>query len=868
MSSPTNASTDSRVHFSRAGNHRPRPVLLLVVSVCLLAPPAQAKYGGGSGTADDPYLICTPDDMNAIGADPNDWGKCFKLTADINLAAYTGESFNMIGYYVEWDDRKPFTGVFDGNGHTISGFTYTSTARNCIALFGLVGDVYGGPGVVKNLGLIDPNINAGSGYDAAALVGILGGVVSDCYVQGGNVSGGDGFYKGVGGLVGDNHGVVRDCYATCNVVGTDALAGGLVGANNGTVSDCYTAGTVSGRTGVGGLVGCNGGSDWNGTVSNCYADSNVSGYSSTGGLVGKNGGFDLNGNIADSYSTGAVSGTLNVGGLVGRGGTATACFWDVNTSGQLTSAGGTGKTTTEMYDPNTYLNAGWDFVGETQNGPGDDWAEPNEPDYPLLWWQVPPSELHPLPTFSDGTGEPDNPYLISNAQELNSIGHNPRLMEAHFKLANNIDLTGVNFFIMGNLTYPYAGVFDGQGNEVSNFNYHATEGEYLGLFGVVRGANAIVKDIGVKDPNVSSEGRTETGALVGHLIDGTLDSCYVQDGNVAGDEYIGGLVGGNSGTIVNCVSSCTVSGDGYHGGGTGGLVGHNSGSILDCDTAGVISGRDDVGGLAGWNEGTASNCRSSATVSGHMFVGGLVGASREGGVISECYSQADVTASSSYIGGLIGRNDGIVLGCACSSNVSGASRVGGLVGLNDAVISDSYSIGSVSGTSDFVGGLVGTNYEVISNCYSTGNPSGADYVGGLVGRNSGGTVDDSFWDVNTSGVAGSAGGTGKTTSDMQDPNTFLDADWDFVGEDDNGTDDIWAMCGAVTYPKLLWQFVVGDFDGDYDVDFGDFCFLAARWLQTDTSFYCPAGGTDLTNDGSTDSGDLRLFVNNWLTRPQ
>jgi len=99
-----------------------------------------------------------------------------------------------------------------------------------------------------------------------------------------------------------------------------------------------------------------------------------------------------------------------------------------------------------MQNPNTFMDAGWDFVG-APDGPHDIWAEPEGGGYPILWRQLsPPPEL---PTFSDGTGEPDDPYLVSTAADLNSIGHNPRLMRAHFKLTNNIDLAGIDFYIIG-----------------------------------------------------------------------------------------------------------------------------------------------------------------------------------------------------------------------------------------------------------------------------------------------------------------------------------------------------------------------------------------------------------------------------------
>ena len=109
-----------------------------------------------------------------------------------------------------------------------------------------------------------------------------------------------------------------------------------------------------------------------------------------GGLVGAN-----DGAVIRCYSTGSVQGTDNVGGLVGYNndaihGTVTACFWDTQTSGQATSAGGTGKTTAEMQTAKTFLGAGWDFVGETKNGTEDIWWIDEGKDYPRLWWELIP----------------------------------------------------------------------------------------------------------------------------------------------------------------------------------------------------------------------------------------------------------------------------------------------------------------------------------------------------------------------------------------------------------------------------------------------------------------------------------------------
>ena len=76
-----------------------------------------------------------------------------------------------------------------------------------------------------------------------------------------------------------------------------------------------------------------------------------------GGLVGLN----ASGTIATSFSTGRVHDTFSSGGLVGSNfGTVTNSFWDTETSGQTTSAGGTGRTTAQLQ---AALASGWGANG-------------------------------------------------------------------------------------------------------------------------------------------------------------------------------------------------------------------------------------------------------------------------------------------------------------------------------------------------------------------------------------------------------------------------------------------------------------------------------------------------------------------------
>jgi rhodanese-related sulfurtransferase len=715
------------------------------------------KYDGGSGTAEDPYQIATAYDIVELGDNPDDYDKHFILTDDIDLDP------NLSGRKVfdkaliapdinppNWDFQgNPFTGVFDGNGHII--LHLTITGESYLGLFGQLGSA----AEVKNLGIEHANI---SGTDClGSLVAINAGSINACHSTGRVIGN-----EVVGGLVGDNRGNMTKCYSTGTVTGS-RVVGGLTGGNTRdsineiiTITASYSTAVVSGTSYVGGLVGGNGGY-YAAKITTCYSTGEVSGDRAVGGLVGKNSLGSDGGEIINCYSTGMVNGNDYVGGLVGINGSLgiiNSCFWDIQTSGQTTSDCGVGKTTTEMQDPSTFIAEGWDFVSQP-DGPHDIWIEPEGGGYPMLWWQSPSGSV--LPDFAGGTGEPNNPYLISTTEQLNAIGHNPKLMDSHFKLTNDLDATDLRFYPIGSPDYPYRGVFDGNDYTISHLTIEAES--YLGMFGVIADG-AEVKDLGIIDIDI-------TGS----------------------DDSIGGLVGLNWGsTVTNCYSTGTVNG-GYRY--VGGLVGQNiNGNIIGSYSAGSITG--------------------------DYYVGGLVGRNNIGGSITKCYSIGMVTGVNWIVGGLVGTNDGIIIASFSNCTVTGNNDVGGLVGYNNyystdcATITNCYSTGMVTG-SESVGGLVGSsglNWQdgTISNCYSTGLVTGKRTVGGFVGYSSS-IIISCFWDKETSRKSGSDGGTGKTTTQMQTAGTFIEAGWDFVDETANGTVDIWWIDEGVDYPHLWWEVI-------------------------------------------------------------
>jgi hypothetical protein len=378
--------------------------------------------------------------------------------------------------------------------------------------------------------------------------------------------------------------------------------------------------------------------------------------------------------------------------------------------------------------------------------------------------------------YSGGTGEPNSPYRIETAEDLNDIGNHVEDFNKCFIMVNDINMieySGTEFNIIGpNATTPFVGVFDGNHKQISNFTYSAAGTNYIGIFGIVEEESAAIKNSNLIDPNVDAGTRDYIGTLVGRLGENALVSnCSVENGNVIGDDYVGLLVG-------NCYK----------------------GTITNCYSVGVVSGEDWVGGLVG-----------------RLF----------GGTVSDCYSLSNVSVTGTYgSGGLIGNIiNGTVERCYSDSTASGEFFVGGLVGDNSSgTIRDSYSFGSVSGTGG-VGGLLGNNNEsgACTRCFSATSVAGSGITtGGLIGYSFGGPITDSFWDVNSSGQTTSGGGTGKTTAEMQKESTFTDAGWDFVG--------VWNIGENQTYPFLRVH-SAGDLNHDDKVNWLDLAILAGHWLE-------------------------------------
>ncbi|HEY9167840.1 MAG TPA: GLUG motif-containing protein, partial [Candidatus Kryptonia bacterium] len=277
----------------------------------------------GSGTSSVPYLVATLDNLYWITQHASSWTSRFKQTADIDASQTSGWD-SSAGFSPIGNSISPFAGTYDGGGFAISSLSISRENSDYVGLFGLSDG-----GNVKNIGLVNENI-AGASH--------------------------------VGGLIGYNEfDSVSASYSTGIIRGVSQV-GGLVGINNDAImSKVFSTASVGGDTAVGGLVGFNVKTFTGSTIVNSFSKGAVTCADTLGGgLVGLN----YESIIIFCYSTGSVAGASNVGGLLGSldgGSTILGDFWDVQTSGQTTSAAGTGESTAAMKTESTFAGAGWDF---------------------------------------------------------------------------------------------------------------------------------------------------------------------------------------------------------------------------------------------------------------------------------------------------------------------------------------------------------------------------------------------------------------------------------------------------------------------------------------------------------------------------
>ena len=286
-----------RVFARNKAGAGPMAVVAPVFTYVGVCPQATVITAAGSGSEDDPWQVGTLCQLQEIRYDT---AAHYRLANDIDAKQSH-----------EWRDGKgfspieSFSGSLDGSGHSILNLLINPGQTDYVGLFGRLNG-----GALQRLALVNVTVR---GRDVAGA--LAGSVEANGSINGSTVTGLIGGRDRVGGVAGENHGLIELSHSESAVVGTTAVRwhgntiGGLVGSNvwGARIRSSHARGSVSGANNVGGLVGFN-----QAPIYHSHAQSTVSGHYFVGGLAGSNHGF-----ISGTYSAGAVSGKGIVGGLAG-----------------------------------------------------------------------------------------------------------------------------------------------------------------------------------------------------------------------------------------------------------------------------------------------------------------------------------------------------------------------------------------------------------------------------------------------------------------------------------------------------------------------------------------------------------------------
>lgn len=285
--------------------------------------------------------------------------------------------------------------------------------------------------------------------------------------------------------------------------------------------------------------------------------------------------------------------------------------------------------------------------------------------------------------FNCGSGDKDNPYIISTPEELSLLSYEVNngndMSGKYFVLKNDIDLSNKEWTPIGSsdkyISNKYQGNafdgnFDGQNHSIKGVNV-SSDGYLSALFGITE-ENAVIKNVSIYG---SIENKNDTYGIAAGIcaVNYGLISHCINYAEIKGQDRVGGIVGYN-GAVNKTVTSCVIT---------------------QCENKETVTGKDEVGGIAAYSSGTVKECTNKASVtSTDGYAGGIVGYNYEGSVLLDsCYNNGEVNAST-YAGGISGKS-------------------------YNCDISNSYNSGKIISQNNKNGGILGytvSGYSV-KNCY-------------------------------------------------------------------------------------------------------------------------------------------------------
>lgn len=558
----------------------------------------------------------------------NDLNGNYVLAADITL---TGQ-WTPLG-----TEGSPFTGTFDGGGHSIKGLTVTASSDlDNSGLFG-----YANNATLKNVSII------GAKVDGDEHVGILLGNAKQVNISGVMTSGIVTGRDHVGGIVGDASGSadngeftsISNCMSTAGVFSRTYQAGGIAGiVNAGIIDKCFFYGSATaedrsaGAGGISALIDGGSGTFTNNVSAAIY----IKGAASVGNSDPNNN-FDHAHSIVGWNNNGAANFETNLSS------TATVIYSAGKERDHAELAGdyqGTETSVADLQKSATYTGLGWGTEWSLADGrypvlagmavpfDGDDIAVNKPADVNVvggnyesgaksalgrtvtisssnanvatvtgtkisfvgagtatITYTTPGDAYVNGATYTQTFTVTETNYNIATAQDLLNIKNNT---EGDYKLTADIDMSGVSFTPLPDFT----GSLDGQGHVIRNLTFNNANQDQAALFATTHGAT--IKNLGIENANIV--GNANAAAIVGRACGGTIQSCYVANSYIEGRDHVGSITGDmnvndNVGvTISDCLSDARLKTRSYQ---VGGLVGvTNGGTIQNCYFSGTIDGNE------------------------------------------------------------------------------------------------------------------------------------------------------------------------------------------------------------------------------------------------------------------------------------
>ncbi len=537
------------------------------------------------GTADAPdwqeyTLITTAEEFIAIGNDETSWDKNYVLGDDINLA---GKEFTPIGVIKNYSDITYFTGKFSGNGYSIKNAEFNGSVDgndDCIGLFGwnngLITDLY-----VENAKIIGSSIVGG-----ICAKNCSPGTIRNCAFSG--------IMQGmqeVGGICGNNIGIIENCYSVGNIV-SEKDSGGICGYNStrGSIKNCYSLGKVPAGINNGSIAGQN---DKVGNIKNCYYNKDVCSLGAIGSYDGTSSDNDAN-SVFGLTTSQFTNGNLPTG--------FDGSVW---TAGSVDVSEPSGNFRTVTYTYPSLKNVGKAYSYESAEFNFGTAAAPDWQEY----------------------------TLITMAEEFIAIGNDETSWDKNYVLGDDIDLAGKEITPIGviknysDITY-FTGKFSGSGHSIKNVEFNGSvdnyDDNYIGLFGW---NNGLIIDLYVENAKII--GSSIVGGICANNSDsGTIRNCAFS-GTLQGSHDVGGICGNNFGIIENCYSVGDIVAERY----SGGICGYNgvNGSIKNCYSVGKVTAGINNGSIAGQNDkvGNIKNCYYNKDVCSLGAIGSYDGTSSD-----------------------------------------------------------------------------------------------------------------------------------------------------------------------------------------------------------------------------------------------